>query len=205
MIHALCARSLLLNPPGSRKPHGFVQSFHPPYLPPHADLPGLHTLRLSGNVFKHSRQSDLFPGVPGPICSTLQRLELRNCFMRGLPPTLSHLTALTALDLSGNRFLELERSDVEIFSRNLTGLRELVSWRAGWRQCVAAASSIGHYAQQLVRLHRHSDCALNGVHTSRRRASLQLAGAVHAPPQHRLSLPLSPPIPTRSAWPSLPA
>lgn len=81
-------------------------------------------------MFKHSRQSAFFPGVPGPICSTLRRLELRSCFLRSVPPVVSRLTALTALDLSGNHFLEIERSDVDIFSR-LTGLRDLVSRLGG--------------------------------------------------------------------------
>ncbi|PRW33711.1 Adenylate cyclase isoform A [Chlorella sorokiniana] len=88
-----------------------------------AGLPDLRTLRLSGNLFRSARHPSFFPGLPGPVCSSLRRLELRACFLRAVPPCLSHLTALTALDLSGNRTLEICDSDVDIF--RLTRLREL--------------------------------------------------------------------------------
>lgn len=97
---------------------------HFPRLPG-ADLPELHTLRLSGNPFGIAWGPTDFPGLPGTVCKTLQRLELRGCFLQAVPPYLSHLTALTALDLSGNRTLEIAPSDVHIFSC-LTGLRKLV-------------------------------------------------------------------------------
>lgn len=112
-----------------------------------AGLPKLHTLRLSGNDFRDSRHAAFFPRLPGPVCSTLRRLELRSCFLRAVPPALSHLTALTALDLSGNRTLEIERSDLEVFSR-LTGLHELVRGLGqgpaaqGWLLCVCSACVI---------------------------------------------------------------
>ncbi|KAI7841251.1 hypothetical protein COHA_005024 [Chlorella ohadii] len=106
-----------------------------------ADLPELHTLRLSGNPFGIAWGPTDFPGLPGTVCKTLQRLELRGCFLQAVPPYLSHLTALTALDLSGNRTLEIAPSDVHIFSC-LTGLRKLrlakppglVHEAAEWRQ-----------------------------------------------------------------------
>ena len=94
---------------------------------PHAGLPELHTLRLSGNIFRSLRQirkPSFFPGLPGLVCSSLQRLEMRGCFLPGVLPQLSHLTALTALDLSGSRKLEINRSDVDTFSR----LTRLASW-----------------------------------------------------------------------------
>lgn len=90
-----------------------------------AGLPELHTLRLSGNDFRDSRHAAFFPRLPGPVCSALRRLELRSCFLRAVPHALSRLTALTALDLSGNRTLEIQRSDLAVFS-HLTGLHELV-------------------------------------------------------------------------------
>ena len=113
-----------------------------------AGLPELHTLRLSSNIFRDTSRPSFFPGVPGPLCSTLQRLEMRGCFLRSVPHFVSHLTALTALDLSGNRTLEVSRSDAELFSR-LTALRDLVR-RAGWTR---AGESGGEGAVQVARSH----------------------------------------------------
>jgi len=95
-----------------------------------AGLPELHTLRLNGNIFSRARMKGFLPRTLGPLRSSLRRLEMRGCFMPGVPLLLSRLTALTALDLSGNRQLELRRSDVGIFSC-LTSLHELVSFGAG--------------------------------------------------------------------------
>ena len=153
-----------------------------------ADLPELHTLRLSGNIFRDSRQPAFFPGLLGSKCSSLQSLEMRSCFMQAVPPALSDLTALTALDLSGNRFLELERSDVDVF-RRLSRLRELVSCWAGqqwhcYRGCKRRAAVD---APQLIAL----CCDVHVMPKSRPHPTHTLAAA---------ALP-----PNRSAWPSLQA
>ncbi len=92
-------------------------------------MPELHTLRLNGNAFDSVGDREIYPGFPGPVCSSLRRLEMRRCFLPAVPPRLSLLCALTSLDLSSNRQLEFQRSDAGIFSR-LTSLRELVSFGA---------------------------------------------------------------------------
>lgn len=192
-----------------------------PLLPAHTGLPELHTLRLNGNVF-HSlrgmRKPAFFPGLPGPLCSSLRRLEMRGCFLRGVPPQLSHLTALTALDLSGSRKLEIQRSDVDVFSR-LTNLRELVrGWGGTDRRRVDQQAGVTCHTNACCRKGWWAACVCCGAlgrqqHVAHTRAATGQAtlqgtagklwecfskGMAHWP--HSPSL--LPPSPACSAWPS---
>lgn len=103
--------------------------------------------------------------------------------MRAVPPSLSHLTALTALDLSGNRSLEIVPSDVATFSC-LTGLHDLVIWG------VLAAWGGRHG------LHGK----LAGTCPWRHATEPDAGAALH---QHRLTKLLL--LPACSAWPGLAA